>query len=297
MRPSPALLLLIGLLPAYAAETGSQPAPDGLAAARQLISASRLPEAREPLEAILRREPGNLEAALLLADVYHALRRREEAIDLLDPFLKKHPDNARLLASLGGECLMRAGELGPGLRALRLSRRGSELLERAVAIAPGDLDGRETLLQFYRQAPSIAGGSIEKALQQAEGIARLDPVRGAIWQSSILMQEKKFSEALAACETALAARPDDYVALFTLGRTVAESGLRLGDGEAALRRCLTRAPGPREPGHALVWFNLGLIAERRGDKPAARAAFEQALRLEPNFAPATLARERLGGAG
>lgn len=285
------LLLLAGVSALFAVFTAR--AEDPLATARQLIAASRLPEAREPLEALLKREPANLDAALVLADVYNGLGRRDQAIDLLEPFLKKHADQPRLLGAYAGQCMLRAGELGLGFRALRLARRGSELMERAVTLAPNDIAYREGLVDFYRQAPSIAGGGLDKARRHADAIARLDPVRGAAWQASILVQEKKFPEALAACDAALAARPDDYVALFTLGRTVAECGLRLDDGEAALRRCLARVPAPSEPSHAGVWFRLGLIAEHRGDLQAARAAHEKSLQLEPNFNRPAEALKRL----
>jgi tetratricopeptide (TPR) repeat protein len=288
----PAFLFLLGV--SVVCGAGAPRSEDIVASARSLLAASRLPEAREPLETLLKHEPDNLEAALLLADVYHGLGRHDQAIDLLEPFLERHPDNACVVGTYGGQCMLRAGELGFGFRALRLARRGREQMERAVTLAPKEIAYREGLVDFYRQAPSMAGGDLDKARRHADAIARIDPVRGGAWQASILVQEKKFPAALSACDTALAARPDDYVALFTLGRTVAESGLRLDDGEAALRRCLERTPAPSEPRHADVWFRLGLIAEHRGDLPAARAAYGQSLELEPGSARPAEALKRLG---
>jgi tetratricopeptide (TPR) repeat protein len=254
-----------------------------LAAARVLVEAQRLPEAREPLEQLLLREPENLDAALLLGRVYDRTGRRDETLELLEPFVERHPGHAPLLGLYAGSSMLRAGELGVGFRALRLARRGRELMERAVALAPADISYREGLVDFYRQAPALAGGSLARARQHADAIAALDPVRGAAWQASILLQEDKIPEALAACDAALRARPDDYVALFTLGKTVSETGLRLDDGEAALRRCLAVVPRPSEPSHAGVWYRLGLIAEHRRDLPAARAAYAESLKLEPQF--------------
>ncbi len=267
-----------------------------VAEARALFDASRLPEAREPLEALLAREPRHLEASLLLAGVYDGLQRREDAIRLLEPLLKLHPNDARVVAIYAGQCLLRAGELGAGFRALRLARRGSELMERAIELDPQEIAYREGLVDFYRQAPRIAGGSREKAFRHAEGIARLDPVRGASWQATLLLEEGRPHEALAAAERALAARPDDYAALFTFGRTVSETGLRLAEGDHALRSLLARQPGPDEPTHAAVWFRLGLIAERNADPAGARAAYEKALALEPGFSRPAEALRRLPSA-
>lgn len=269
------------------------PAADVIAEATRLIDAKRLPEARGPLEALVKREPGHLEALLLLAKVYNSMGRREEGIRLLEPALEIHPNDARVLGLYAGQCLLRAGELGGGWRALRLARRGRELMERAVALAPDDISYREGLVDFYRQAPGIAGGSLAKAREHALAITILDPVRGAAWMASILMEEKRYEEALAACDAALLARPDDYVALFTLGRTVSECGIRLDEGENALRRCLGMNPSASEPSHAGVWFRLGMIAERRGDLAGARAAYQAALALEPAYNRPTEALQRL----
>jgi tetratricopeptide (TPR) repeat protein len=269
-----------------ALSTSAAPADAGAAVraeAQALLDASRLPEARAPLEARVKLAPDDLEARLLLARVYDGLGRRDEGIALLEPALETHPNDARVLGLMAGQCMLRAGELGTSFRALRLARRGSALMERAVELAPNELSYREGLVDFYRQAPGIAGGSLAKARAHAEAITRLDPVRGAAWQASILMEEKKVAEALAACDAALRVRPDDYVALFTLGRTVAESGERLEDGAAALRRCLTATPKTGEPSHAAVWYRLGLIAEKSGQPTEARAAYAAALKLEPLF--------------
>jgi tetratricopeptide (TPR) repeat protein len=256
---------------------------DVVGEARAMIEGHRLPEAREPLEKLLAREPDNLEARLLLARVYNGVGRRDEGIELLEPAVAAHPDDARVLGLYGGQCLLRAGELGLGLRALRLARRGRDLMERAVLLAPNDISYREGLVDFYRQAPMVAGGSLEKARGHAQAITRLDPVRGGAWEAAILVQEKRFPEAMAACDQALAARPDDYAALFSLGRTVSESGLRLDDGERSLRRCLEMVPAPSEPSHAGVYYRLGLIAELRDDKIAARELYRSSLKLEPTF--------------
>lgn len=293
----PTLLLLYSLGVSVRAEpiTPGPAAPASvLVEAQQLVDASRLPEAREPLEALLKREPHNVDAALLLAKVHTGLARRDEAIALLEPFAEKHPDDARVVGAYAEACLRRASELTPGFRALRLARRGREAMERAVSLSPETIYYREGLVEFYRRAPGLAGGSIEKALLHAAEIARRDPVRGAAWQSTVFVQEKRHDEAFAACDAALAASPDAYMANFILGRTAAESGLRLEDGEAALRRCLTLTPADNEPPHDTAWYWFGRVAEHRGNIAEARTAYAKALEIEPHASRYAAALKRLG---
>jgi tetratricopeptide (TPR) repeat protein len=277
------LLLGFALRAEPAASAGAQADAAKRVEMSALIDAQRLPEARQPLEALLARSPTDLETIMLLARVYNGLGRRDEVITLLEPAVAAHPNEARVLGLYAGNCMLRAGELSPGFRSLRLARRGHEVMEQAVLLAPKEISYREGLVDFYRQAPRIAGGDMAKAQSHALAIAKLDPVRGAAWQASIYLQQKKLPEALAACDRALAARPDDYVALFTLGRAVAESGRRLEEGEAALRRCLAKVPLESEPSHAAVLYRIGLIKELRKDISGARAAYQAALALEPNF--------------
>ena len=285
-------LALLGatLLPAEPSAPGAEPL---LVEARRYVEEQRLPEARAPLEQLLAAQPGHPEATILLAQVNDRTGRRDEALALLEPLAARFPENPRIIGLYAGICMLRAGELGVSLRSMRLARRGRELMEKAVTLDPNDIAYREGLVDFYRQAPPLVGGDMAKARKQAEAITRLDPVRGGAWQASILIQEKKYDEALAACDAALRLKPDDYIALFTLGRTAAECGRRLQDGEAALRRCLEIVPRPSEPSHAGVWHWLGQIAEKRPDLAAARAAYTKALAMEPSFNRPAEALERL----
>ncbi|WP_052361158.1 tetratricopeptide repeat protein [Geminisphaera colitermitum] len=139
----------------------------------------------------------------------------------------------------------------------------------------------------------IAGGSRAKALAHAQAATRLDPLRGGLLEASIHADEKRFTEALALCDAALAAAPDNYLALYTLGRIAADSGLRPADGTAALLRCLTLKPTPAEPPHSAVYFRLGLIAEKQNHRDEARAHFATSLRLAPAYRPALDAARRV----
>jgi cytochrome c-type biogenesis protein CcmH/NrfG len=61
----------------------------------------------------------------------------------------------------------------------------------------------------------------------------------------------------------------------------------------ALRAYLDHTPLPNEPTKAATHWRLGMLAERRGDGPGARRAYETAVSLDPNLRQAKAALARL----
>ncbi len=136
---------------------------------------------------------------------------------------------------------------------LGLARKCRTALEKAVALAPDDLTYRQGLAEFYDKAPPIAGGGRDKALTQAAEIAKRDAYAGAMTKGRIQTRARNWLEA-----------------------------------ETAFRSAAQLRPAAPEPHVA-----LGDLFVRRGDTTAARAAYEEALRLAPDFKPALDARAKL----
>jgi tetratricopeptide (TPR) repeat protein len=127
--------------------------------------------------------------------------------------------------------------------------------EKAVALDPKSADARVDLVQYYANAPGIAGGGMDKAREQVKALDGIDPVRGAQMSGFLLLKEKKPAEA-----------------------------------EAEYRRAVSLAP---ENGSA--HWRLGRVLERGGKKDDARASYKEALRLDPALEGAKKDLERLGG--
>jgi len=53
-----------------------------------------------------------------------------------------------------------------------LALKVKQHFERAVELNPDNLDARADLKEYYEKAPGFLGGSVEKARQQAEEIAK-----------------------------------------------------------------------------------------------------------------------------
>jgi tetratricopeptide (TPR) repeat protein len=163
-----------------------------------------------------------------------------------------------------------------------LANRGRDAMIRSLELNPDNLQAREGLMQFYSQAPWPVG-STSKAYAQAEEIRKRDPIRGLTSLITLKSGEKKYADAAELCESALKQNPDNYLALYQIGRLASTTGENLDRGLVTLRRCLELTPPPNQPGHSGAHFRIGVILEKKGDKPAARVAYEAALKLDPKM--------------
>jgi tetratricopeptide (TPR) repeat protein len=264
-----------------------------LDAADALFKGGKPAEAQAAYEAILKDEPGNFTAQVRLGVL--ALRRDEpeKAISLLEKALERqarHSETHRILGDAYGRAAQKKGIFG----GLGLGKKCLGSYQKAVELDPKNIDAHASLFEFYRQAPGIAGGSTEKALAEATAVKQLDPARGRILFATFYVSEKKFDRALAEFDAVLKTTPDDYVALYQIGRLAALTGQFIDRGVTSLRRCLELAPpSPNTPGHAAAQWRLGQILEKKNDRAGARAAYEAAVKLDPNFAPPAEALRKL----
>ncbi len=250
-----------------------------------LYKTKRYPEARAAFEQIVARDPKNAPAHYYLGILAQRRSDDEEAIRQLEQATALDPKNSDYFMDLGAAYGSAAGNAGIFAK-MGLAEKCQAALEHSVALNPDNLAARNGLVTYYRSAPSFVGGGMSKAYGEAEEIRKRDPLMGATVVGQLYLADKKYEEAFATFEDVLKTKPDAYIALYSIGRAAAQTGLHLDRGEQALRRCLELSPGKGEPGHAPVQWRLGNLFEKRGDPAAARAAYEAALKIDPTFAQA-----------
>jgi tetratricopeptide (TPR) repeat protein len=283
---------------------------------RALLAAGRAREARQMLRPFAERQPRGADgaAAFWTGRAFLAEGDWEEAERWLERALERSPAQADYHYWAGvatAERVQRAGMV----TAMRRAGRIRERWERAVALDPRHVDARESLVEYYLNAPAIAGGSREKAEEQARVLSGIDVAAGHRATASIriaaedsvgaiaalrsavaaepgraetrmtlglgLQSMGRWDEALATFEEALAHDPRALAALYQVGRTAALSGKYLEKGEAALRAYVAAPAAPDRPAHAAAWWRLGQVLRHGGRTAEARAALETALRLDP----------------
>lgn len=251
----------------------------------------------------------------------------DAAIEIAEDALRETPESAALWR-IAGEAYGGKARTASVLAQIRLARKCRAAFEKAVALAPEDVDARTDLFTYYLEAPGIAGGGAARAREQAEAIARIDPVRGHAALGALFFREKDLSRAEAEYRLVLETAPDDAdaraglgavllarsrfdearrlwsglvgdaglgpIAHYQLGEISLLSGTELDEGVEHFRRYLASPPRPEAPPPADAEWRLALLFERIGRKDDARAALREALRFDPRHAEAKKELKLLG---
>jgi tetratricopeptide (TPR) repeat protein len=275
-------LVLIALTTSLAPVVFGAIAPEKLSAIREQIRERKLVEANAAARALLVTNPSEPEAYGLLGSVQIAEGDPDSAIPEFEKAVELAPNSSELWRQLGdayGFAAQKAGMLSK----ISLARKCRAAYERAVELDPGNLAARSSLMTYYQSAPGVMGGGLDKAFAQAAEIKARDLDRGRVAYATLYAADHRYAEAFDELEEVLRANPDSYRAWFQLGRLSALSGDRVDRGMELLRKCLAVEPPAGAQGHDVVHWRLGNLWERRGNKKAARAEYDAALKVNPNF--------------
>lgn len=250
--------------------------------ARDVLSACEAYRYRDAVELARKMATPAPEARHAWGVALGKLGRWEEAVEELERAAEAKPQDVEVLIDLANAQVQRALEAGP-LGKFTGARKARATLERAVTLAPGNLDARYGLFGYYLNAPGIVGGDREKALAQLREMERLDPALAPLARADLALAEKDWDGAFRHYREVQVRRPDDFRAFYGFGRVAALSGLRLEEGLESLRRCLALAAPLRTPRIPGVHLRIGDILKQRGDIPGARAAYLESLRVDPEY--------------
>lgn len=250
----------------------------------------------------------------------------DAAVDELESAVKLDDTRSEYYTRLGEAYGRQAQDAGM-FKAMRLAKKIRVSFEKAVALDPDNLIARNGLISYYLNAPAIAGGSTDKAIVQAEEIARLDEQQGRLAYARVYFDEGdeekaiqmlreamaadpadfnpplilgihytgegNYAEAVTLYKEFLADHPNDMSITYQLGRTASISGENLDDGEAAFQKYLQHDPDFDSPGLDWANYRLGLIYQQKNEPDRARASYEAALAINPNHSEARKALKKL----
>jgi tetratricopeptide (TPR) repeat protein len=252
----------------------------------------------------------------------------DDAIRSADPVLKAEPSNLLYLNAIGGLYCDKAQQASVPTK-LSWAGKCHAMWERALTIDPKNVQAHVSLVQYYLQAPGIAGGGADKPREEASRMAALDPVtgevsrghvarfekppaeaerhyqeaaeidatgmRGPVELASFCGGEKRWDDARGDFEARLAKDAADTFAAYMLARLMQSQGADLPRAIELFGRYLAAPALSGGPTHADAWFRKGQALEALGRRADAIAALETALTLDPKHVSAAREFKKLKG--
>jgi len=249
-----------------------------------------------------------------------------KSLDFAEKAVKIDKKNSNSYYWLGMAYGMKA-QTASVFKKLSYAKKCRNAWSTALELDPQNADAVVALMNYYLQAPRIAGGNKGKARKLAHRLVDIDHVRGHMAMANIYEKEKAFNAAEAEYREVINLRPDEIwpylnlgyfyqrwekynksstvfydilkldkqnmAAHYQIGKNAALSGEDLREGINHLRIYLTEKPGSRNPSWAGAHWRIGLIYQHLTKDDSARYEFQSALKLDPDFKEAIKALNSL----
>ncbi len=237
--------------------------------------------------------PGAAKAQNLLCRVRFTLQQWDLAVKACE--LAVRLDGASSVDHMWlGRALGERADRASFLSAYSLGKRVRSEFEQAVELDPHNAGALSDLGQFYRAAPGIVGGGLDKAEAIAAQLDKVNPAKACELRGNIAVSRKDYSTAERDFKQAIAVSPHPaeqwtILANFYRGRQ------RWNDLDAAIRGCVAAAARDKHSGVGL-YDGAGILIETDRDPALAARMMEDYLAgsSKSEEAPAFIARARLG---
>ncbi len=316
--------LLVVLL--FSHVSGAAKAADPLELGIRSYEAGDFKTARSHLEKVVAEEKDNARATYYLGRIALELGELDDAIEKLERAVTLDDSTSEYHLRLG-VAYSRKIQSVDLLTKAQIAPKMKLEFEKAVEIAPESIEARNALGQYYLNAPPMAGGSAEKAMEQGEAIKALDALQGHLFMARVFMQKKdhmaaekemraaleldpgnadvryqlgmlcqemkKYDAAFEEFEKAIEIDPGNTSAMYQIARTAIFSDAKLDRGVECLNMYLQKEPREGQPSWAHAHWRLGMLFEKMGDKERAKKEYLAAIESDPNLKEAKEALDRL----
>lgn len=236
-----------------------------------------------------------------------------DAIEAFEKAVSMESTNIDYLLGLGNANCAEAQRANV-LRSPFLARTCKSTYEKVLEIEPENTRALNNLVAFHIEAPGIVGGSYSEAEKLSDKLMGIDPFQGYMSKFNIelgrkdtlkaldvlqaggtalpdsiafplnrgllLGENRQFDESYIYLNRALALDTDNPMIHFYLGRLSTISSKNLDEGMNSLMFVLNSDTGKiPDVVHSMTYVYLGRIHVLKGNKAAAKEAFEQALKV------------------
>ncbi|MBI3130447.1 MAG: tetratricopeptide repeat protein [Acidobacteria bacterium] len=243
-----------------------------------LREAGQWKQVRARIDGWYRAKPNDPYALLWMSRVKMAFNDLETGLDLARKAAALRPEDPDFQAQLGMAAGQTAGSTEGMMKQISLAREMKKALEASLATKLDNELGTQYLLQFYLQAPAIAGGGEGKAQELANRVLAINPVRGLLIQATIAFKAKNPEGAKAKILEALAKDPKSFDAQLSM----ANYHLRLKPQALDAAMACYRQAQALKPKEVLPYSQLAAILAEQGKWAELDATLAQARQAAPN---------------
>jgi tetratricopeptide (TPR) repeat protein len=300
-------------------------ASSAIQTAQRQMNAGNYTAAISTLQAAAAGNSSNAEVFYWLGRAYYEVRDWDSAVAQGEKSVSIDAKNSLYHDWLGREY----GGKADRDRSFSDAKKVKSEFKQAVALDPSNIVARRDLEEYCLDAPWIAGGSKDEALEQVNGIAAVDPVAGHLAKALYDHEgTKNNDDAENELKQVLAAHPksaDPYLEVADLYRQLNKpadmvatldeaahvssndprlayfrgvasvlSNANLPDAERDLKSYLASTPDRSDwPSHASAREWLGRLYELQGKRADAAEQYREALQLDPKRKEAKSRLEKL----
>ncbi len=181
-------IALLLLAPIFAFGSGSDPSP------MDVFRSGKVDDAIRSLNSQLSTDPKNPRAYADLCRVYNSFGDYDNAIQNCQKAIQLEPNVAQYHLWLGRAYGDKADGSGP-FAAIGWAKKTVAEFERAVQLAPNDVQARADLAEFYREAPGMVGGGSDKARRIVDETQKIDPAAAAVMRAQFALKDKDYTAA------------------------------------------------------------------------------------------------------
>ncbi len=248
--------------------------PQTLAQVNQALQLGEADKALALLHSLPQGGAATAEAQNLQCRVHYALQQWDAAAQECERAVQldgQNSDDHLWLARALGEKADRASFLS----AFSLGKRVRTEFETAARLNPRNGEALSDLGEFYKEAPGVVGGGMDKAEGVAAQLDKFDPARAHELRARIAESrkdygtaEREFKQSIAA-----AAHPADY---WTSLASFYRRRQRWPEMESAIHNCVSAAARDKQAGVAL-YDGAGVLSESNRDPALAATMLEDYL--------------------
>jgi tetratricopeptide (TPR) repeat protein len=264
-----AFLLLLPV--AFLAAPGDQ-------ALQSLMEAGHWKRVRAQVMQRAQANPSDADLAYLLSRVKQAFGDLDGAMELAEKAIALDGRKPEYHSTLAQVCVQKAQFAGM-FKALGLAHRFQREAQAVLDLDPKSVDAREGLVDFYLEAPGIAGGDKKKARVRADELVQIDAVKGYLALANIAQHEKDATRQEAALLQAVKANPKNYEAQAGLASYYASDGVKKYEpAEKQVREALIKI----DPGRSGAYAILAIVYAKQGRAGDLDALLAQAEKSVPD---------------